>query len=351
MTRYLLALLLAAPALAQAPNLERMDVVQRSLPDGPVALVDGAPITRGDFLFLYQSQCMILASQGKKLDDTTRIKAGITTLAELVQREILNQLGERRKLDIPQSKVNEAYADQMKTLIERFSTDEFTPTENDLLERSGQTKEDALRDIRKALMVDLASDALADEKKVTVSDAEARDFYNKYQERFQRPGMLHLKQIYVRPGKDPATATEKDWADAEKKVRNAAARFQVGDTFEAVARSMSDGKDREQGGDMEMRPASNLPPVYVERSKSMKEGETSEPFRSEFGWHIIRLMARESEADIPFEKARDGIKRQLREIKKLAVVEDYCRPIMADAGRVQIFLDLKIPEDAAANTR
>ena len=182
----------------------------------------------------------------------------------------------------------------MKTLIERFSTDEFTPTENDLLERSGQTKEDALRDIpRKALMVDLASDALADEKKVTVSDAEARDFYNKYQERFQRPGMLHLKQIYVRPGKDPATATEKDWADAEKKVSNAAARFQVGDTFEAVARSMSDGKDREQGGDMEMRPASNLPPVYVERSKSMKEGETSEPFRSEFGWHIIRLMARE----------------------------------------------------------
>ena len=163
--------------------------------------------------------------------------------------------------------------------------------------------------------------------------------------------MLHLKQIYVRPGSDPMTATEKDWEEAEKKIKNAAARFKVGDTFEAIARSMSDGKDRENGGDMELRPARMLPPVYVERAQTMKEGETTPPFKSDYGWHIIRLVARESESNIPFEKAQDGIKRQLWELKKLAAVDEYCKPIMADEERVQIFLRLEIPEPDATERK
>jgi foldase protein PrsA len=353
MTRCSLICVLLATGLstlslsAQAPNLEKMDAVQRALPDGPVALVDGQPVKRGDFLFLYQSQCMMLASQGRTLDEDLRIKAGITTLAELVQREILNQLGERRNLKVTQAEIDAAYTQQMKTLVERFTTEEHTPTEEEILTRSGQTREDALEDIRKALMVERASEALAEEKKITVSDAEAREFFNKYQERFQRPGRLHLNQIYVRPGKDPMTATEKDWAAAEEKIKKAAARFKVGDTFEGIAKSMSDGKDKENGGDMGMRPVQELFPGYVEQSKSMKEGEISAPFKSDYGWHIIRLIGREAEADIPFEKAKDGIKRQLREIKKLAAVDEYCRPIMGDDSRVQIFLHLDIPESVA----
>jgi len=342
---------LAATSFAQAPNLERMDIVQEALPDGPVALVDGEPVSRGDFLFLYQSQCVALASRGKKLDDETRVKAGITTLAELVQREILSQLGERRKLSIPQADVEAAYAKQMKTLIERFTSETNTPTEAEILERSGQTKEDAMADIRKALMVDKASDALAADKNIKVTDEEVRAFYDKYKERFSRPGMLHIKQIYARPGTDPASAKDKDWAEAEKKIKNAEARFKVGDTFEAIAKSVSDGKDREQGGDMGPRSVSDLPPVYVEKSRSMKEGETTPAFKSEYGWHIIRLIKRESETEIPFEKAKEGIRRQFWDGRKLAVVDEYCRPIMGDDERVQIFLNLDVPEEAAADAK
>lgn len=342
----LAATLMAVPAVAQAPNLERMDIVQKALPDGPIALVDGEPVNRGDFLFLYHSQCMTMAARGKKLDDETRVKAGITTLAELVQREILSQLAERRKLTVPQAEVDAAYKRQMETLIERFTIDGNTPDEKEILERSGQTKEDAMTDIRKALLVDKASDVLAKEKNLTVTDAEVRQFYEKYRERFRRPGMLHLKQIYARPGTDPATATEKDWAEAEKKIKKAEARFKVGDTFEGIAKSTSDGKDREMGGDMGARSAAELPPVYVERSTTMKEGEISPAFKSEYGWHIIQLVARESAEDVTFETAKAGIERQLWDLKKLAAVDDYCKPIMGDEERVQIFLELQIPEDA-----
>lgn len=344
------ALLLGVAASAQAPDLSAMDTVQRALPDGPVALVDGKAVTRDDFMFLYQSQLarMEFASGGKEIPDDIRIRAGISALAELVQREIVSQLGERRNLKVTQAEIDEAYGKQMKLLIKEFTAPTHTPTEAEILERSGQTKEEALRDIFKALMVEKTTKNLAEEKKLTISDQEARAFYDKNNERFQRPDTIHLKQIFARPGENPATADEKAWAAAEKKIKDAEARFKVGESFEGVAKAVSDGKDKDNGGDMGPRPAKALPPVYVETAKTMKVGDTSPPFKSEFGWHIIRLVAREGEANVPFEEAQGFIKERLILVKRLAAVEEYCQPIMADEERVQIFLQLRMPAEGAA---
>lgn len=344
------ALLLGAAVRAQAPDLSGMDAVQRALPDGPVALVDGKPVTPEDFLFLYQSQLarMQFASHGKEIPESVKIKAGISTLAELVQREIVSQLGERRNLKVSQAEIDEAYNKQMKLLIKEFTSETHTPTEAEILERSGQTREEGLRDIYKALMVEKATKALAEEKKLTITDQEAREFYDKNNARFQRPDTIHLKQIYARPGTDPATADEKAWAAAEKKIKDAEARFKVGESFEGVAKAVSDGKDKDNGGDMGPRPAQALPPVFVEMAKSMNPGDTSAPFKSEYGWHIIRLVAREGEANVPFEEAKDFIKDRLLVVKRVAAVEEYCQPIMADEERVQIFLQLSMPEEGAA---
>jgi parvulin-like peptidyl-prolyl isomerase len=344
------ALLLGAAAIAQAPDLSGMDTVQRALPDGPVALVDGKPVTRADFMFLYQSQLarMDFASGGKDIPDDVRVKAGISSLAELVQREIVSQFGERRNLKVSQAEIDEAYAKQMQLLIKEFTTPEHTPNEAEILQRSGQSKEEALRDIYKALMVEKATKVLAEEKKLVITDKEAKEFYDKHTERFQRPDTIHLKQIYAKPGENPATADEKAWAAAEKKIKDAEARFKVGESFEGVAKAVSDGKDRENGGDMGPRPAQALPPVYVEMAKTMKIGDTTPPFKSEFGWHIIRLVAREGEANVPFEEAKDFIKGRLILVKQVAVVEEYCQPIMADEERVQIFLQLRMPQESTA---
>lgn len=347
------ALVAGLTTQAQAPDLSGMDTVERALPDGPVALVDGKPVTREDFLFLYQSQLarMEFASGNKEIPEDARVKAGIGTLVELIQREIVSQLGERRNLTVSQAEIDEAYAKQMKLLVKEFTAPTHTPTESEILERSGQTKDDAMRDIYKALMVEKATKLLAQEKKLEISDKEAREFYDKYKERFQRPDTIHLKQIYARPGENPTTADEKAWADAEKRIKQAEARFKVGESFEGVAKAMSDGKDKDQGGDMGARPAQALPPVYVEKAKTMNVGDTSPPFKSEHGWHIIRLVAREGESNVPFEEASNYIKERLILGKQAAAVEEYCQPILADEERVQIFLQLRAPEDKAGDQK
>lgn len=345
----LTAMLIGAAVSAQAPDLSKLDAVERALPDGPVALVDDKPVSKDDYLFLYHSQLarMAFASGNQEVPGNLRVKLGISTLGELVQREIVSQYGESRGLKVTQAEIEDAYAKQMKLLIKEFTSPNHTPDEAEILERSGQTKADAHRDLYKALMVQKATAQLAKEKNLVVTDAEAREFYTKNQGRFQRPDTIHLKQIYTRPGTNPATADEKAWADAEQRIKNAEARFKVGDTFEGVAKSMSDGKDKDNGGDMGLRPAQALPPIYVEKARTMQVGDTSAPFKSEHGWHIIRLVAREGEANVPFEEASAFIKERLLEVKKVAAVEEYCQPIMADEERVQIFLQLQVPDDGA----
>ncbi len=336
------------PSWTQAPTLEKMDIVQRSMPDGPVALVDGKPITRDDFLFLYKSQLarMHFASGGKALNDRIRVTAGISTLSELVQREILSQLSTRRNLDVSQSDVKKAYDTQLELLIKEFTVDGKIPTEEDILSRSGQSRNGALEDMHKSLLVKKASEALAESKGLSVSTEEAREFFDNNKDRFQRPGMLHLKQIFVR-----ADDTEGSWERAEKAIKKAQARFTVGESFAGIAKSMSDGQDAEQGGDMEMRPTHMIPPIYVEKAGTMKVGETSEPFKSDQGWHIIRLLGSEGASDIPFEDAQEFIKTRLMQVKTAAAVEEYCQPILIDENRVQIFLQLRTPKEKTADRK
>ncbi len=47
---------------AQAPDLARMDIVERSVPDGPVALVLGTPISREEFLSRYRIELLEYAA-------------------------------------------------------------------------------------------------------------------------------------------------------------------------------------------------------------------------------------------------------------------------------------------------
>lgn len=344
------ALTAVAPARAQAPELEKMDAVQRALPDGPVALVDGEPVTRDDFLFLYTSQLarMHLASGGKKLGKNIRIKAGIGTLAELIQREILSQYGSRHNIKVSQSEVEKAYADQLDMLKREFTIDGKVPDEAEILQRSGQDREDAVRDMHKALLVEKASRKLAEEKGLSISDAEARDFYEKNKERFQRPGALHLNQIFARAAGEEKQKGD-SWEKAEKAIKQAQGRLQVGETFAGIAKSMSDGRDAAQGGDMGMRPLPAIPPVYVEKAGTMDVGEISEPFKSDQGWHIIRLIGREGAENIGFDEAKDWIKERLMEVKISAAVEEYCEPILENEERVRIFLQLRVPEEKTAD--
>lgn len=79
-------------------------------------------------------------------------------------------------------------------------------------------------------------------------------------------------------------------------------------SFEKAARFSDDRTTRDNGGLLKDATLSNLPPEYIQRLVGMKDGEVSEPFFTQYGWHIIKLVRHDTLAPLedmmPYYKQR-----------------------------------------------
>jgi len=73
----------------------------------------------------------------------------------------------------------------------------------------------------------------------------------------------------------------------------ALARVRKGEAFDVVAKQVSEDANREKGGVIGMRPASRLPDVFVEATRSLKVGEvTPTLLQTGAGFHVLKVVER-----------------------------------------------------------
>ena len=333
----------AFPVVAQPPDLASLDIVERSMPAGPVALVEGEPVSRDRFHALYQEQLAMLsqARGGGAIDDGTRVKVGLAVLGELVQREILAQEAVRRGVRVTDAEVTQAYQQQLKNIQqEAQQAGGAVPNEQEVLQRIGKTREESTEEIRKALLTERVARDIAQGKAPKVTDAEVQQFYKDNPQSFERSSSLHLKQIYVRPKPSPEAASEEQWAAAQARIEEALKRIHAGENFEAVARAVSDAPDGDRGGDMGLLPVEAIPPFYAEVASGLKPGQLSKVFRTAVGLHLIQLVQSEPGQKLSFDEVKPRIRTYLEHMKTDTVIDAYCQDIMTDPSRVKVYLQL-----------
>lgn len=333
--------LITFEAVSQVPDLSKMDIVEKSVPDGPVAIVLGVPISKEEFLTRYKTELLeyILMSGNRNPSDIERVRVAIKCLTILAEREILYQEALKRKFTATEEEVKKEMEEQINGLKELLKSEgKKDPTFEDVLKLRGDTPETFKERTRKNVILEKMKKAVADEKKVTVSDAEIKEFYDKNPQVFIKPTKVHLQHIFKQPKPNAKKAGEKEWADAQKEIEKALARIRAGESFEAVARSVSDAPDRDSGGDMGWMPMSSLPPFYAEVVVKLEKGEISSPIKSNLGWHLIKLIDKESEEKISFEDAKTKIRRILYERKLEEALYEFCRPYLNDPEKVRFFV-------------
>jgi peptidyl-prolyl cis-trans isomerase SurA len=107
---------------------------------------------------------------------------------------------------------------------------------------------------------------------------------------------LNIAQVLVGV---PENASEAEVAQRRARAEAALARIKGGESFEAVAREVSEDSNRAQGGAIGLRPADRLPDVFVERVRSLKPGEVSPTLlRSGAGFHVLKLLERREGAGL-----------------------------------------------------
>jgi peptidyl-prolyl cis-trans isomerase C len=94
----------------------------------------------------------------------------------------------------------------------------------------------------------------------------------------------------------------------EEEAKAALARVKAGEDFAKVATELSKDPSGD-GGDLGWFTKDRMVPEFSEAAFKLKEGEISEPIKTQFGWHIIKVEGVRTKTFPPFEQIKDQAAR------------------------------------------
>jgi peptidyl-prolyl cis-trans isomerase SurA len=135
----------------------------------------------------------------------------------------------------------------------------------------------------------------------------------------------HARHILLKPNQ------LQDDATVRQRLTTLRDRVLKGEDFSVLASSTSeDSASAVNGGDLDwMAPGSFVPEFEAEMGR-LKDNEISEPFRTQFGWHIVQVLARR-QFDTTEENERQRAYMQLRESKADEETELWLRRLRDEA--------------------
>ena len=119
--------------------------------------------------------------------------------------------------------------------------------------------------------------------------------------------------------------------DARRRLERLRERVLLGDDFDTLARANSDDKASAiQGGDLGWTTPGNLVPEFEEQMDRLAIDEVSQPFKTEFGWHIVQVLDRR-DYDATDETRRDQARKAVRDEKAKEALENWLRRLRDEA--------------------
>jgi parvulin-like peptidyl-prolyl isomerase len=118
-------------------------------------------------------------------------------------------------------------------------------------------------------------------------------------------------------------------ADALAAIRAAEERLKAGEPFETLADEASDCPGN--GGDLGWFPRGEMVPEFETVVFAMQPSQVSPIFRSPFGFHIAKVLARSEERTASFEEAQPQIETHLLREKHQKALERFCDYLRARA--------------------
>jgi len=126
--------------------------------------------------------------------------------------------------------------------------------------------------------------------------------------------------------------------EAEQRLETLRERILGGESFETLARSHSDDKAAAiKGGDLGWTSPGDLVPQFEEQMDALSLGEISQPFKTQFGWHIVQPLERRQH-DSTEEVLRNSARQAIQKQKSEEAIDIWLRRLR-DEAYVEVMLD------------
>ncbi|MBR5527967.1 MAG: peptidylprolyl isomerase [Clostridia bacterium] len=132
---------------------------------------------------------------------------------------------------------------------------------------------------------------------VKVTDEDAKKFFEENKSQLVSGESVNASHILV---------------DSEEKANEILAKINAGEiSFEDAARANSSCPSSEQGGNLGEFTRGQMVPEFDEACFSMAVGEVRGPVKTQFGYHLIKLNAKNEAAPLEYDAIADQIKQKL----------------------------------------
>lgn len=142
---------------------------------------------------------------------------------------------------------------------------------------------------------------------IDVKDEELKAYYDENKAQFTRGASVSASHILV---------------DSEDKAKEIQARIEAKEvSFEDAARENSTCPSGQNGGALGEFTKGQMVPEFDEAVFSMEVGELRGPVKTQFGYHIIKLTAKNEPSEMSFDEVKGQIKSMLLQEKRQKAYE------------------------------
>ncbi len=151
-------------------------------------------------------------------------------------------------------------------------------------------------------------------------EKELREFYQKNMDRYRTNETYRPSHILFAI---PKEATPEEMGEIRRKAQKVLERIKGGEDFGEMALLYSEDALSKNRGDLGYFKKGELVPAFEREALRLKVGEVSGIVRSEFGFHIIKLLNRKEMDPFPFEEVQEKVKADYYESEMEKAFKQY----------------------------
>jgi peptidyl-prolyl cis-trans isomerase SurA len=168
--------------------------------------------------------------------------------------------------------------------------------------------------------------------RISVSEAEAKAYFEAHRQEFTTPATMMLREILVSVpvGKGQTFNVGQDEA-AKAKADALLARAKAGENFEKLVAEASDAASKGNGGLIGPISIGDLEPSLKAIFEPLKQGDVTSVIRTSTGYQLFKVDTLNAAAELPWEQAREQIGNRVAQTKQAAEFSKYMQKLRAQA--------------------
>jgi foldase protein PrsA len=207
---------------------------------------------------------------------------GEAALDTLIAEKIVELESEEEEITVKESEMDE----ELQTIQDSYGDEEAF---NEALASSGASLDSVKENIKTYL---LTEKLLKD--RISISDDQIKEYFEANKDSFAQAEQVEASHILV---EDEETAEE-----VKDKLADG------GDFAELAKEYSTDTSNAESGGELGFFAKGEMVAEFDEKAFAMKTGEISEPVKTEFGYHIIKVTDKKAAKEAVLEDHKEEVK-------------------------------------------